>query len=260
MATKASTTSVTTLETNVTTLQTNKAEITDLEWRFHGYTPNFTSASYTIQQSTLYKIDGVTQADAFDIENFDYKFVYYGAVNVEVSSGNINDTNVIKLRLNGEISTMRYGWIAQRIVRGNAGFGDGNFEDTEGTSGDATNAITSYIGTLTTLDDISSISASATSFTTYNKLEFVISESYANSSSNNNGILMVEGEGSAVFGPPVTIYAQTAKSGTSKAWFTGTLKGTSTLSSVTIFDTIGVTTSATIELQRVQVYRRRRMQ
>jgi hypothetical protein len=70
---------------------------------------------------------------------------------------------------------------------------------------------------------------------------------------------MVEGEGGAVFGPPVSTYAETAKSGTSKSWFTGTLQGSSTLTSVTIFDTIGVST-ATIELQRVQVYRRRRMQ
>jgi hypothetical protein len=252
LATKASTTSVTTLETN-------KAEITDLEWRFHGYTPNFTDDSYTIQQSTLYKIDGVTQADAFDIENFDYKFVYYGAVNAEVSSNNINDTNVIKLRLNGVTNTQRYGWIAQRIVRGEGGFGDNNFEDILGTSGDVNTPASSYIGTLTTLDNISFINAAATSFTTYNKLEFVISESYANSSSQSNGILMVEGEGGAVFGPPVSTYAETAKSGTSKSWFTGTLQGSSTLTSVTIFDTIGVST-ATIELQRVQVYRRRRMQ
>jgi hypothetical protein len=249
---------------DVTNLQTNlnnKTEVNDLEWRFHGYTKtNITLSAFTIDTSNLYKADGITAADSFDIDNFDYKFVYYAAVNVEASTGNIdedseNDGKIIKLRINNITDNQRYAYVAQRIVFGTGFSGATVYEDNRGERGNTSTARSSYIQTILTLDSLSEIS-SGTGIT-YNKMEFVISESYASSSSQTNGIIMVEGEGSAVFGNIGT--TTTLNIGSSKAWFTGTVKNVTTLTSVNFLDTIGYS-SGSIELQKVQVYRRKRWQ
>jgi hypothetical protein len=271
LATKANTShshaisDVTNLQTNLN----NKTETNDLEWRFHGYTKtNITSSSFTVDQSILYKADGTTLADAFDVENFDYKFVYYAAVNMELSTSNIdetseNDNKIIKLRLNGITSNLMYAYVAQRIVMGFGTSGTTVYEDNRGESGTTNSARSSYIQTITVLDDISTTDTGvtiepSTSGVTYNKLEFIVSESYASSSSQSSGILMVEGEGNATYGN-IGGSTGTLRIGSSKAWFSGTLKNASTLTSVTFLDTIG-SADSTIELQKIQVYKRKRWQ
>jgi hypothetical protein len=222
----------------------------NFEWQLVGATDNFTTDTFTISSSNIYRADGVT-ISSFDTNNYDYKFVYYASCNTEESGTNIDSATSIKLRINGITSQKRYGWIAQRIVRGDGGFGDNNFEDTDGTSGNAADDRTSRIHTITILDDISNASSSGQTFV---KLEFTISESYA--PSLTSGIMMIEGEGNAVFSTTSSVVE--FKSGTSKAWFTGTVSGASSLTSVTFLDTIGVTTTST-EFQKVQVYRRKRL-
>jgi len=235
----------------------------ELEWSLFGYTTtNITTADFDItagSSGNLF-ISSSTRSDQFDIENFDYKFVYFGSANSEVSSTNvdINTANVIKLRLNDLAERKRYAWISQRIVRGSAGT-EGNFEDTFGTTGEFDSDFSNAIGTLVTLDDVSSV-PSATVGVTYIKMEFVVSESYANSNDFNSGVIMVEGEGSAIFSTTNTTDAswQGTKSGSSKAWFTGTVKGITSLTVLNFRNTVGAATSS-IKVQKVQVYKRRRI-